>query len=167
MRKPAAFLDRDGVINKDKGYVYKIKDFQWIEGAVDAIKFLNESNYYVFIVSNQSGISRGYYESEDVDILHNYISSELKKVQSYIDEFFYSPYHPEGLFKEYESLAHLRKPETGMLEMAEKKWKIIKRQSFMIGNMPTDIECAKKFGIDGYLFKDGNLYDFVSKIVST
>ena len=95
MLKPAVFLDRDGVINKEKGYVYKISDFEWIEGSRESIKYLNENNYYVFIVTNQSGIARGLYDEKDVLDLHKYIKIELEKIDAYIDEFFISPYHPK------------------------------------------------------------------------
>tara|TARA_A100001011_G_C14273997_1_gene828290 strand:- start:898 stop:1398 length:501 start_codon:yes stop_codon:yes gene_type:complete len=163
MLKPAVFLDRDGVINKEKGYVYKISDFEWIEGSRESIKYLNENNYYVFIVTNQSGIARGLYDEKDVLDLHKYIKIELEKIDAYIDEFFISPYHPKCPNK-FSELIHLRKPNTGMLEMAESKWPIEKKSSFLIGDKQTDIKCAENFGIRGHLFKHGNLLDFIMKI---
>jgi len=164
MLMPAVFLDRDGVINKEKGYVYKIKDFEWINDAKKAIKYLNDNKYLVFVVTNQSGIGRGYYSNRDVKILHDYINKELNVINAHIDEFFYSPYHPDGIYKNYVNLSHLRKPQTGMLELAEKKWGISKKLSYMIGDMPHDIECAEKFGIKGYLFKSGSLLQFIKNI---
>ena len=164
MLKPAAFLDRDGVINIEKGYVYKVEDFEWVHEAKEAIKYLNSNNYHVFVVTNQSGISRGYYTKKDVENLHNYINRELYKINAHIDEFYYSPYHPDSDNKEYKTMAHLRKPETGMLELAEKQWKIIKDESFMIGDMPHDIECAKRFGINGHIFKGGSLLELIKNI---
>lgn len=166
MHKPAVFLDRDGVINVDKGYVYRIEDFEWIDGAQEAIKFLNSKNYFVFVVTNQSGISRGFYDENDVKKLHVYINSELDKNNAYIDEFFYSPYHPDGIKKQYDRLSKLRKPETGMLELAASKWNIKKEKSFLIGDMPHDIECAKQFGIKGFMFDKSNLLKFVKKIIN-
>ncbi len=166
MNRPAVFLDRDGVINIDKGYVYKIEDFEWISGAKEAIKLLNSLNYYIFVVTNQSGISRGYFKEHDVKQLHLFINNELKKINANIDDFFYSPYHPDGIIKEYENLKNLRKPETGMLKLAQNKWGIIKEESFMIGDMPHDMECAEKFGINGYIFKGGNLLKFVKHILN-
>ena len=160
MLRPAAFLDRDGVINKEKGYLYKIDDFEWIEGAKESIKYLNESGYYVFIVTNQSGIAKGYYSEEDVIYLHNYINNELKSINAHIDEFFYSPFHPDNT-KDYLNLSHLRKPDTGMLKLAATKWSIDKSNSFLIGDKLTDIECAEKFLIRGHLFKNGNLLKFI------
>ena len=162
MLKPAAFLDRDGVINQEKEYVYKIKDFEWIEGSRESIKFLNQNNYHVFIISNQSGIARGLYSEEEVLDLHRYINSELRKIKAHIDEFFISPYHPmfPNKFKE---LAHLRKPDTGMLKLAESKWLIDKNNSFLIGDKADDIKCADSYGIRGHLFSSGNLLNFIKK----
>ena len=165
MMKPAVFLDRDGVINNDKGYVYKIDDFEWIQDAIEAIKFLKDSGYYVFVVTNQSGIARGYYSEEDVEKLHNYINSELKRKDTSIDEFYYSPYHPEGVNNDYLDLAHLRKPKTGMLEKALSDWSFDKTTSLMIGDKNTDIECANNFGIKGYLFSNGSLLKFVKLLI--
>ena len=164
MLKPAAFLDRDGVINKDKGHVYKINDFEWIDGAKESIKFLNDKGYYIFVVTNQSGIARGYYSEKDVLLLHNHINKELKKIKAHIDEFFISPYHPINT-NEYLHLSHLRKPETGMLDLAVSKWSIDKSKSFLIGDKSTDIECAENFCIKGHLFKNENLLDFIKSVI--
>ena len=163
--KPAVFLDRDGVINIDKKYVHKIVDFEWIKGSKEAIKFLKEKNYYIFVVTNQSGIARGYYAEDDVISLHLHINDELKKINTSIDEFFYSPYHPINK-KLYKELSHLRKPNTGMLELATKNWNIDLSKSFLIGDSKTDMECAKNFGIDGYLFEGGSLLHFVENIIN-
>ena len=127
MLKPAAFLDRDGVINKEKDFVFRIQDFEWMDGSRESIKYLNESNYHVFIVSNQSGIARGLYTEEDVLYLHEYVNEELRKIDAHVDEFFISPYHPMFPNK-FKNLAHLRKPRIGMLKIAESKWLIEKKK---------------------------------------
>ena len=164
MYKRACFLDRDGVINVDKNYVYNISDFEWIEGAQNAIKYLRDKNFYIFIVTNQSGIARGLYSEQEVKKLHQFVNSELMKIGTLIDDFFISPYHPN--FPDfYSDLSNLRKPDTGMLKLAQKKWNFDKSKSFMIGDQETDMQCAKRFGIEGYLFNTGNLYDFVRNIV--
>ena len=162
MLKPAAFLDRDGVINKEKNFVIKIEDFEWIQGSQESIKFLNKNNYHVFVISNQSGIARGLYTEKDVFHLHEYMNIELKKIGAKIDEFFISPFHPMYPDK-FSNLMHLRKPNTGMLELAESRWLIEKKRSFMIGDKITDIECASNYGIRGHLFNSGNLLDFIRK----
>ena len=164
MRKPASFLDRDGVINVEKGYVYNISDFEWIAGAKNTIKRLNDNNFYVFVVTNQSGISKGLYTESDVAKLHEYINKELETIDAHIDDFFYSPYHPDFPDR-YVDLSNLRKPDIGMLEMAEKKWDFDKSKSFLIGDKESDLSCADKYGIKGYLFESDNLEDFIKKII--
>ena len=160
MLKPAVFLDRDGVINVDKGYVYRIDDFEWIEGSKESIKYLNDKNYHVFVITNQSGIARNLYTESDVIKLHNYMNLELRKSKAKIDEFFISPYHPD-IPEKYQDLINLRKPNIGMLELAESKWKINKESSFLVGDKASDIECAFNYGIRGYLFNSGNLLEFI------
>ena len=165
MLKPAVFFDRDGVLNVEKGYVYKISDFEWMKGAKEAIKYLNEADYLVFVVTNQSGISRNYYSEQDVLELHQYMANELSKVNARIDEFFYSPWHPDGVNKDYERVSHLRKPSPGMLELAQSKWPINKTSSFLIGDQLTDLKAAENFGIKGYQFTGSNLLEFVKQVL--
>ena len=159
--KKAVIFDRDGTLSEDiNGYTYKVSDLVWKPGAKDLIKNLNDNNFYVFVVTNQSGIARGYYNESDVTLLHDYINDELKNLEAHIDEFFISPYHPDNP-NEYSHLSHLRKPETGMLDLAANRWAIDKSKSFLIGDKNSDIECAKKFLIRGHLFKRGNLLNFI------
>tara|TARA_B110000483_G_C17739129_1_gene367838 strand:- start:46 stop:540 length:495 start_codon:yes stop_codon:yes gene_type:complete len=164
MLNPTVFLDRDGVINIDKGYVYKIEDFEWNTHSKEAIKYLKKANYLVIVITNQSGISREYYTENDVNFLHNFINNELNQIGVEIDDFYYSPFHPDITNQKYSHLSHLRKPNIGMLELADKKWKIDKTKSFMIGDKDIDVQCAKNFGINGYLYKGGSLLDFVKSI---
>ena len=167
MAKSAAFFDRDGTINIDKGYVYLIEDFEWITYSKEAIKFLNDHNYYVFIVTNQSGIGRGYYSERDVKKLHKYMNHDLKKISAHIDDFFYSPFHPDAITNKYDKLSNLRKPKTGMLELAYSKWRFDKKSSFMIGDNIKDVECGENFGIDSYLFESNkiSLLELIKKII--
>lgn len=167
MKKPAVFLDRDGVLNIDKGYVYKISDFEWTLDSKEAIQFMKNSGYFIFIITNQSGLSRGYYNEKDVDILHNYINEELSKVNTSIDDFFYSPYHPDIENVKYQELKNLRKPNTGMLEQAVEKWPVNIKRSFLIGDKKTDLECADNFGIRGYLYEGGSLLKFIKYIFNS
>lgn len=159
-----AFLDRDGVINSSKvknGYIGYIKDFKWLNGAKKAIKFLKSKNYKVVIVTNQSGIARGYFTLSDVYKLHRYLKNELIKYGTYVDKIYFCPYHKDGVIKKYKKKSNLRKPNIGMFLKASKLWKIDKRKSFMIGDQITDMEFAKKAKINGYLYKQKNLYKFI------
>lgn len=159
-----AFLDRDGVINKsnkNNGYIGKIKDFVLIPGVIKTIKYLKALNYKVVIVSNQSGIARGFFTEKDVNKLHQYLQTKLKVKNTRIDKIFYCPYHINGKIKKYKKKSKLRKPDNGMFKIVNNIWKVDKKNSFMIGDQLTDMEFAKKSGIKGYYFKEKNLYKFI------
>jgi D-glycero-D-manno-heptose 1,7-bisphosphate phosphatase len=158
-----AFLDRDGVLNKSEiknGYVGFIRDFKWVVGAKKTIKFLKKNNYKVVIVSNQSGIARGFFSIKDVYKLHNHLKLELIKFGTTVDKIYFCPYHKDGVVKKYKKNSILRKPKIGMFLKASKIWNIDKKNSFMIGDQKTDMEFAKKAGISGFLFNEKNLYNF-------
>jgi D-glycero-D-manno-heptose 1,7-bisphosphate phosphatase len=162
-----AFLDRDGVINKsniNKGYIGYVKNFKWMPGAIKTIKYLNDLKYKVVVVSNQSGIARGYFKMRDVYILHGYIQKELEKNQTRIDKFLFCPYHKDGVIKKYRKNSNLRKPKNGMFKRIDKIWKVDKKKSFMIGDQKTDMGFAKKSNIKGFMYRSNNLYKFVKKI---
>ena len=159
-----AFLDRDGVLNDNKingGYVGLIKNFKWVVGAKKTIKFLKKNNYKVVIVSNQSGIARGFFSIKDVYKLHNHLKLELIKFGTTVDKIYFCPYHKDGVVKKYKQNSILRKPKIGMFLKASKIWNIDKKKSFMIGDQKTDMEFAKRAGISGFLFNEKNLYNFV------
>lgn len=159
-----AFLDRDGVINSvklNKGYIGKIKDFKWINGSKKTIKYLKSKNYKVVIVTNQSGVARGYFTIKDVYKLHRYLQQELKKIGTSVDKIYFCQFHKDGIIKRYKKDSSLRKPKIGMFRMAQKKWRVDKQKSFMIGDQITDVEFAKKANIKSYLFKEKNLFKFV------
>jgi D-glycero-D-manno-heptose 1,7-bisphosphate phosphatase len=163
-----AFLDRDGVINSrylNNGYVGSLKHFRWVKGAIKAIKFLNDKNYKVVVVTNQSGVARGFFTIEDVKKIHSYIQKKLKENEAKIDAFYYCPFHKDGIVKKYKKNSLLRKPNIGMFSLAQKKWNIDKRNSFMIGDQKTDIEFAKRAKIKGYFFNQKNLYKFINDTI--
>ena len=162
-----AFLDRDGVLNlskKKNGYIGKIKDFKWIKGSKKAIKYLKLNKFKIVIVTNQSGIARGYFSIKDVYKLHNHLKLELKKFGTKVDKIFFCPFHVDGVVKKYTKKSKLRKPDIGMFVKTSKIWKIDKKNSFMIGDQKTDMQFAKKAGIKGYLFNQNDLYKFVYKL---
>ena len=163
--RPSAFLDRDGVINVDHGYVHSINNFNWKTGVKKAIKYLNNNNFYVFVITNQSGIGRGYYNKKDVEQLHLYISKELKKCEAHIDDFVYAPYFKQS--KTFSSRYHksLRKPNSGMIDLLQKKWNIDFKNSFLIGDQESDIKLAKKKKLVFHKIKPNeNLFSVVKKI---
>jgi D-glycero-D-manno-heptose 1,7-bisphosphate phosphatase len=161
-----AFLDRDGVINSknfNNGYIGSLKYFRWIAGSIKAVKFLNEKNYKIVVVTNQSGVARGFFAIEDVKKIHSYIKKKLKENNAKIDAFYFCPFHKDGVIKRYKKNSVLRKPNIGMFLLAKKRWNIDQKNSFMIGDQKTDIDFAKKAKIKGYLFNQKNLYHFIKK----
>ncbi len=159
-----AFLDRDGVINSssfNSGYIGSLKYFKWISGAIKAIKFLNEKNFKVVVVTNQSGVARGFFTIKDVCKIHSYIQKKLKENNAKIDAFYFCPFHKDGIIKRYKKNSSLRKPNIGMFRLAQKRWDVDKKNSFMIGDQKTDIEFAKRIKVKGFLFDQKNLYKFI------
>lgn len=143
-KKPAAFLDRDGVINYDYGYIYKFKDLKFRPGVIKGLKYLKKNKFKIFIVTNQSGIARGLFTERDLKILHIKLKNILKKKKIRLDEIKYSPYHPKGIIKKYAKNHKSRKPDNLMIKQLIKRWPIDIKKSFMIGDRLSDKKCAKK-----------------------
>ncbi len=125
-----AFLDRDGVINSKKingGYVGSIKDFKWIPGAKKTIKYLKTNNFKVVIVTNQSGIARGYFSIKDVYKLHRFLKNQLAKFGTSVDKIYFCPYHKDGIIKKYKINSIMRKPKNGMFCKQVKYGKLIRK----------------------------------------
>ena len=158
--RPALFLDRDGVINVDRGYVSRIEDFEWMEGAAEAISAFNARGWFVFIVTNQSGIARNYYTEDDMHILHNWMLSELAQKNAHVDKVYYCPFHEEGENPAYRQASFDRKPNPGMLLRAMSEFPVKRELSFLIGDKDIDIQAARAAGIAGFKFSRGNLAEF-------
>lgn len=160
-KRPTLFLDRDGVINIDHGYVYSRENFDWIDGVKDMIKYFNQRGWYVIVVTNQAGIARGYYTAEQMHELHRFVQNELALHGAYINEFYYCPYHEDAKLDEYRHPDHpSRKPNPGMLLQAMGEWPIDIELSILIGDKDKDVQAARAAGIKGYLFNGGNLMTF-------
>lgn len=161
-----AFLDRDGVINSKKyndGYIGDIKKFKWIKGAIKTIKFLKKEKYKVVVVTNQSGVARGFFKIADVKKIHSFIQKRLKLNNTRVDAFYFCPFHKDGIIKRYKKDSPLRKPKIGMFRLAQKRWNIDIKNSFMVGDQVTDIIFARRAKIKGYLFNEKNLFKFIKK----
>ena len=146
----AVFLDRDGTLNIDSGYVHQIKDWVWIPGAIEALSLLKQAGYLVVIVTNQAGVARGLYRRSDVDFLHDWVQADLRSHGVEVDAFYYCPHHPD--FGSYRNCV-CRKPKPGMLISASQDLRIDLSQSWMVGDKISDIEAGDVAGLRTLLIK--------------
>ena len=152
--KKAIFLDRDGTINVEKDYIYKSEDLVFEEGTIEALKTFKNLGYILIVVSNQSGIARGYFTEEDLNIFNNNMNEILKKNGVEITEFYCCPHHPDGI-GEYKKVCECRKPNNKMIEDAIKKYNIAREKSYMIGDKTSDIGAGLKSNLKTVLVKTG------------
>jgi D-glycero-D-manno-heptose 1,7-bisphosphate phosphatase len=165
VRRPAVFFDRDGVLNIDKAYVHKVEDFEWVEGAREAIKLCNDRGYLTFVVTNQAGVARGYYGIDAIHELHGWMSADLAEIGAHIDEFQYCPYHEEGVIPEFRRPSDRRKPAPGMILDCLEGWPVRTASSMLVGDKPHDIQAATAAGITGHLFEGGDLLSFIRPLL--
>jgi len=152
----AVFIDRDGTLNDDlTGYISDQKDFHLFPFAGEAIKILNSLLFKTIVVTNQSGIARGFYTEKDLEQVHKYMNDELAKKNAHIDLILYSPYHHKGIIEPYNTEHISRKPKPGMFFEALKKYPIKAKESYMIGDRVADIEFGKNNGLTSILVKTG------------
>ncbi|WP_375723114.1 D-glycero-beta-D-manno-heptose 1,7-bisphosphate 7-phosphatase [Arcobacter sp. KX21116] len=156
----AIFLDRDGVINIEKNYLYKVEDFEFITGVFDTLKYLQDNDYKLFIITNQSGIGRGYYTQEDFNNLTSWMLEEFAKNGITISQVELCPHAPT-------QECNCRKPKTGMIDNILKNHKIDLGNSWLIGDKKSDILCAKNAGIKSSIqVKTGHDFDESSSLAN-
>ena len=140
----AVFLDRDGTINVDKNYLYKIEDFEFLPGAVEALQLLQSSGYLLIIITNQSGIARGYFTENDFLRLNDFMLNELERLGVHISKSYYCPHGPD-------SKCNCRKPKTGLFEQAAKEYDIDLSKSFAVGDKLRDCSICLKTKCRGFI----------------
>lgn len=164
--KPAVVFDRDGVLNVDTGYTHKPEDLAWQPGAREAIRLLNDRGYYVIVATNQAGVARGFYGEDAIPVFHAHMQDQLAEAGAHIDAFYHCPHHHEGMVERYTVADHPdRKPNPGMILRAFSEWPVDKSRSFLIGDRDSDIEAARRAGIPGHFYKDGDLAARVRKLI--
>jgi D-glycero-D-manno-heptose 1,7-bisphosphate phosphatase len=164
--KPAAILDRDGVLNYDDNYVGHPEKIRWMPNAAKAVKRLNEAGYHVFVFTNQSGVARGYFSEAELKTLLDWMRSELAKDGAVIDDVRYCPHHPSGTVEGYLEDHPWRKPKPGMILDLMQHWPVVTEGSFVIGDRDSDIEAATAAHLPGFLFAGGDLDAFVADILA-
>ncbi len=145
--KPAVFIDRDGVINVDHGYVSNVDDFEYIDGVFDATKALKDLGYLLVLVTNQSGIARGYYTEQEFLTLTEWMDWNFVDLGVEFDGIYYCPHHPEGSVEKYTQVCDCRKPEPGMFISAQQELDIDMAKSVMIGDKADDMRAAIAAGV--------------------
>ena len=155
MKRPAVFIDRDGTINEEMGYINHISRFILLPGTAEGIRLLNRQLYLTIIVSNQSGVARGYFRIELVDRIHSHMRSLLEKEGAHIDGIFFCPHYPTGIVPEYSIVCDCRKPGTGLIQKACKSFDIDLENSYLIGDRCMDMELAHRSNLKGILVTTG------------
>ena len=156
MKRAAVFVDRDGTINEQMGYINHISRFKILPGVPEAIRLLNDLGFLAIVVSNQSGVARGYYPLDLVYEVHALLEKSLKEEAGVtVDAILFCPHHPQGVVPEFSMDCECRKPKTGLIEQACTTFDIDLSRSFMVGDMCSDMEFADRAGIRGILVRTG------------
>ena len=158
-------LDRDGVLNIDKDYLHRAEDVEWVPGSLEAVAWLTVHGFKVVVVTNQSGVARGFFTEDTVRKLHDWMQEEVKKSGGEIAAFYYCPHLPGAAVKQYDVDCECRKPKPGMIMHALRDFSVQSDNAFLIGDNPRDVEAAEAAGVTGFMYTGGSLLDFVQKIV--
>jgi D-glycero-D-manno-heptose 1,7-bisphosphate phosphatase len=162
--KKAVFLDRDGVITKEPPYyAHRIDQLELIPKSAEAIRLLNESGFKVIVISNQSGVARGYYQEKDIEIYNSVMKKVLEEKGAYIDAIYYCPHYSEATIEKYKIDCECRKPKPGMLKRAERDLNLDLKCSFLIGDKMSDIEAGYRAGCKTILVLTGQGNDELKK----
>ncbi len=165
LHRKALFLDRDGVVNVDHGYVGTRDRFEWTPGVHEAIRMATEAGWHVFVVTNQAGVARGHYDEAAVATLHAWMTDDVRRAGGTIDDIRYCPFHPDGTVREYRRASDWRKPAPGMLLDLIRAWELDPARCVLIGDQETDMMAAQAAAIDARHFQGGNLAEFVAPIL--
>lgn len=155
MKRPAVFFDRDGTVNEQMGYINHISRFHLLPGVSEAIRLLNENDFLAIIVTNQSGVARGYFPIELIHEVHSFMMESLRSNGANIDAIFFCPHYPGGKVPEHSCECDCRKPGTGLIDQARKSFDIDMSRSYLVGDHITDLELAHRCNLEGVMVKTG------------
>jgi len=155
LKRPAVFMDRDGTLNEQMGYINHLRRFVLLPGSAKAVRLLNRHGYLAIIVSNQSGVARGYFPMELVHEVHHEMERLLRREGACLDGIFFCPHYEGGKIPEHSVRCDCRKPRTGLIQQACAKFSIDMAHSYVIGDRCTDMELASRAGLKGVLVKTG------------
>ena len=153
--RPAVFIDRDGTINEQMGYINHISRFRMLPRVPEAIKLLNKNQFLAIVVSNQSGVARGYYPEDLVIQVNKIMIEQLSSKDARLDAIYYCPHHPNGEVKNYSINCDCRKPGTGLITRACEEFEIDMDRSFVVGDSSADLGMAERAGMPGIVVKTG------------
>jgi D,D-heptose 1,7-bisphosphate phosphatase len=165
-RRPAVFLDRDGTLNEDTGYVHRVDEFRWLPGVINAVRQLNDAGYYVFVVTNQSGVARGLFGETAVRDLHGWMNEELRRAGAHIDDMRYCPHHPDARIHAYRIACLCRKPAPGMILDLMRNWPVDAEASIAIGDKERDAAAGRAAGIAAEIVPAGVLESAVARLLA-
>ncbi len=163
--RPAVFLDRDGVLIEDTGWPHKPEEARWIPGAAAAVKRLNDAGHFVFVVTNQAGVAKGFYPESQVGVMHGWMAGHFAAQGAHIDAWEYCPNHPEAPLPQYRLDCPRRKPAPGMLTDLLAAWPVRREGSFLVGDRESDLAAAHAAGLPGHLFPGGDLDAFIAGLL--
>lgn len=161
--KKAVFLDRDGTINVEKNYLYKIEDFEFIDGVLKALRELSDAGFLLIIITNQSGIARGYYTEKDYGLLNSWLLETFAKNGIKISASYFCPHLPDASVERYRTICNCRKPNTGLFEQAVKDFNIDLKKSFAIGDKIRDLAICEKSDCKGFLIGNNEKPEIIDK----
>ena len=160
--RPAVFFDRDGTLTVDNGYTHRPQDLAFVPGAIAAVKRVNDLGYHAFLVTNQSGVARGYFTEQDVHVFHDHLQHALRAAGAHLDDIRYCPYLEGATIPAYARRSDWRKPEPGMLLDLMRTWPVAAAQSLVVGDKDIDVQAAAAAGLRGLLFPGGDLDKFLA-----
>ena len=162
----AVFLDRDGTINVEKNYLYKIEDFEFLPGVVESLKSLQQAGFLLIIITNQSGIGRGYYTIQDFQKLNSWMVDYLKSQGVFITDVYYCPHLPDAQIEEYRKDCNCRKPKSGMYEQAIIDHNIALSESYAIGDKIRDCAICESTECRGFLVGQNEKDNIIEEVKS-